>query len=209
LNATTKRIASVVELGLSPPLQVEGFHKRGLHFHRSDDSVLQVVTVQSSQWNVAGSGRFRINLGIHFPAVALVLHGVDPMPKIPKEQYCILRGAFSVPDLWWTVDPNTDVRAVADKLSAYWRDNASPWMEKNKSLAEAARTLERQLPGLWAAAAARLVLGERDEAVRLVKACIVNLESSREANHPANAGLTTKRLREIREWASMHQLVIS
>jgi hypothetical protein len=208
LNEIAKRVALVLELSLSPLLKGEGFRKSGPHFYKSEANTLQVVTVQSSQWNTAKSGRFRVNCGIHFPAVARVLQGADPMPKIPKEHYCILRGLFCMPNVWWTLEPATDLRTVADKLTAYWQETAGPWMEKNKSLAEAATTLELQPVGGWAAAAARLVLGERDEAVRLVKAWIANLES-RDTTSAADAALNEKWLREIREWASMHQLMIS
>jgi len=81
-------------------------------------------------------------------------------------------------------------------------------MEKNKSLSEAAQTLEHDGDS-WSAAAARLVLGEREEAVRLVKAFIVCLESSPEANSPANKKLTLSRLQKIQGWASQHQLMTS
>ena len=210
MSEISKKIATVVELGFSPLLKSAGFRKNGCHFHKSENNVIQVVTIQSNRWNTAESGRFRVNFGIHFSEVAKTLRGTDRMPKIPKEHYCILRALFSVPDLWWTVDRNSDVNAVAERLGVYWRDVIWPWLENNKSLAAAATTLEGQghLAGPWAAAAARLVLGERDEATRLVKVCVANVESSGDFSAPANAKISTEHLRKIREWAAEHQLTI-
>ena len=208
MNETAGRIRAIVNLSLSPQLKELGFQNNGTQFYKFDGDSIQVVAVQSSRWNLSPTGRFRVNFGIHFPAVAEVLLGTDPMPKIPKEEYCILRGIFSVPDLWWAVDPSTDIERTAEKLTAYWRDDVWPWLAKNKFLSEAAQTLERQLAGAWAAAAARLVLGERGDAERLVKKYIGGVESSEEANSAANTERTKAHLRQIRTWAAKHRLKI-
>lgn len=210
MSEISETIAAVIDLGFSPLLKNAGFRKNDRHFYQSESNVIQVVTIQSNRWNTAESGSFRVNFGIHFSEVAKALRGIDRMPKIPKEHYCILRGMFSVPDLWWTVDRNSDVKAVGEKLDLYWRDVVWPWLEKNKSLAEAAVTLERQghLAGPWAAAAARLVLEERDEATRLVKVCIANVESSTDFSAPVNAKIAAEHLQKIREWAAEHELTI-
>ena len=207
MSEMAKRITAVVDQGLSALLKKEGFRKRGINYYRTDRDAMQVVTVQSSQWNYGHSGRFRVNFGVHFPAVAKVLDGVDPMPEFPSEPYCVLRAAWSFPDRWWTVDTTTDVTMIADELRAYWRDVVWPWLETNKSLPEAAATLESQLVGKMAAAAARLVLGERNEAVRLVRACIASLESSLETAHPANVEIQAAQVQKVREWAACHQLL--
>lgn len=207
MSEIAKRITAVVDQSLSPLLKKDGFRKRGVNYYRTDGDAMLVVTVQSSQGNYGDSGRFRMNFGVHFPAVAKVLDGADPMPEFPREEYCVLRAAWSVPERWWTVDTTTDVTMIADELRAYWRDVVRPWLETNRSLPEAAATLESQLVGKMAAAAARLVLGERNEAVRLVRACIASLESSLEAAHPANVEIQTAQLQKVREWAADHQLL--
>jgi hypothetical protein len=206
MSEIAKRIAAVVDQGLSSLLKKEGFRKRGINYYRTDGDAVQVVTVQSSQWDHGDSGRFRVNFGVHFPAVAKVLD-VAPMPESPREPYCVLRAAWSLPDRWWTVDMTTDVTMIAEELRAYWRAVVWPWLETNKSLPEAAATLESQLVGKMAAAAARLVLGERDEALRLVRACIASLESSLETAHPANVEIQTAQLQRVQEWAAGHQLL--
>jgi hypothetical protein len=208
MSEIAKRITAVVDEGLSSLLKKEGFRKRGINYYRTDGDAMQVVTVQSSQGNFGDSGRFRVNFGVHFPAVAKVLDGSDPMPEVPKEPYCILRATWSFPDRWWTVDPTTDVTMIADKLRAYWQEVVWPWLETNKFLPKAAATLESQLVGQMAAAAARLVLGERNEAARLVRACIAGLESSLETAHPAYyLEIQTAQLQKVREWAADHQLL--
>jgi hypothetical protein len=207
MSEIAKKITAVVDEGLSSLLKKEGFRKRSISYYRTDGDVIQVVTVQSSQWHFGDSGRFRVNFGVHFPAVAKVLDGSDPMPEFPREPYCLLRAAWSFPDRWWTVDPTTDVTLIADKLRAYWQEVVWPWLKTNKSLPEAAATLESQLVGQMAAAAARVVLGERNQAARLVRAWIAGLESSLEAAHPANLEIQTAQLQKAREWAADHQLL--
>jgi hypothetical protein len=207
MSEIAKRITAVVDEGLSSLLKKESFRKRGVNYYRLDGDAMQVVTVQSSQSNFGDSGRFRVNFGVHFPAVAKVLDGSDTMPEFPREMYCTLRAAWSLPDRWWTVDPTTDVTMIADKLRAYWQEVVWPWLETNKSLPEAAATLESQLVGQTAAAAARLVLGERNEATRLVRACISGLERSLESARPANLEIQTAQLQKVREWAADHQLL--
>jgi len=100
MSEIAKRITAVVDEGLSSLLKKEGFRKRGINYYRTDGDAMQVVTVQSSQGNFGDSGRFRVNFGVHFPAVAKVLDGSDPMPEFPREPYCILRATWSFPDRW-------------------------------------------------------------------------------------------------------------
>ena len=132
MSEIAKRITTVVDQGLSSLLKKEGFQKRDISYYRTDGDATQVVSIQSSQGNFANSGRFRVNFGFHFPAVAKVLDGSNPMPEFPREPYCILRAAWSVPDRWWTVDPTTDISMIADKLRAYWQEVVWPWLETNK-----------------------------------------------------------------------------
>ena len=203
-----KRIASIVDLGLDPYLKEQGFRRRGVNFFRADGDAIQVVTVQSSQWNYGDTGRFRLNFGVHFPAVAEVLGG-NKMPQVPKEHYCLLRAIFGFPDLWWKVEPATDERTMAGELTAYCEKLVWPWLQKNQSLAEAAATLEIERFGsnLRVAAAARLVLGERDQAKRLVRKCIADFEKSLETAHPTNVEIVAGHLRAVQEWAASHQLL--
>jgi hypothetical protein len=202
-----KRIAAVVDSGLGPLLKEQGFRRNGINYHRNEGDGIQVVTIQSSQRNYAESGKFRINFGVHFPEVAKVLHGSDMMPKIPRESSCILRAIGSFPDRWWKIDSAADTASLASNLRLYWLETVWPWLESNKRLPDAAKTLEST--NRAAAAAARLVLGQRDEAVRLVKVGIADLESALESQltHPANAELIEGHIQNLRGWAARHDLL--
>jgi len=202
-----KRIAAIVDAGLAPHLKARGFRRRGVNFDRTDSAAIQVVTVQSSQTNYADSGKFRVNFGVHFPEVAKVLHGSDKMPKLPSEPYCLLRAIGTLPDRWWMVGPVTIAGNLVSNLGTYWSEVVWPWLEANKRLPEAAKTLASQ--NLVAAAAARLVLNERDEAVCLVKDCITDLEHAIQAQsaYPENAQLLAARLKNARDWAASQHLL--
>jgi len=204
-----KKIASVVDSNLGPLLKEYGFRRRGRNFHRVDGKALLVVTIQSSQWNYGGSGKFRVNFGVHFPEVAKVLLGSDKMPKAPVETYCVLRGMWSFPDRWWQVDAATDTSELGVSLRAYWSETVSPWLEANKHLPTAAKTLETQLVGRMTAAAAHLVMGEREQASRLVRVCVTDLESAilKQSSDAANVELLEGQLQDLRNWATKHGLL--
>jgi hypothetical protein len=212
VNDVAKKIKVIVDLGLRPSLRQAGFRKGGTHFSKIDQEALEIINVQSSQWNNASSGRFTLNVGVHFAAVARMLLGTDPMPAIPKEYYCLIRRRVGMllpreNDHWWVVTTDTDAESLAAELSSAWRDYISPWLEKFKTIAGAARELEKD-NGMysWTAAAARLVLGEREKAIRLVETAIEFLRTNGDFAHPANAALTEKRVNEIRLWAAAHGL---
>jgi uncharacterized protein DUF4304 len=212
LNDTAKKVRAITALGLEPSLKEAGFRKGGTHFSKGDREALQVVDVQSSQWNTGASGKFTLNAGVHFSSVAKMLHGIDPMPSAPKEYYCVLRRRVGMllpagTDKWWAVTPKTDAESVAAELSLAWKDYIWPWLERVRTIPGAAEELENGRGGeLWAAAAARLVLGEREKAGRLVEKMIEVLRTDRDAAHPANADLTAKHLGKIQQWAIEHGL---
>src|SRR5690242_14701265 len=91
MNDTAKKDRAITALGLEPSLKEAGFRKGGTHFSKGDREALQVVDVQSSQWNTGASGKFTLNAPVHFSSVVKMLHGIDPMPSAPKEYYCVLR----------------------------------------------------------------------------------------------------------------------
>lgn len=204
-----KRILAIVNAGLTPCLKGQGFRKHGVNYYRIEGNGAQVLTVQSSQWNRGDSGRFRVNFGVHFPEVAKILHGSDRMPKIPSEAYCLLRAIWSIPDRWWTVEPATIAANLVLNLGEYWQATIWPWLKANERLPEAAKTLEKQPVSRMAAAAARLTLGEHDEAVRLVKLGIADFESAlqSQSTHPANVELIAGHLKTLREWAAAYHLL--
>lgn len=207
MSEISARILEVVKAGLVPHLKKQGFRGSRVNYYRKDRDCIQVVTIQSSQLNHGDCGKFRINFGVHFSGVAKLLHGSDTMPKIPSETFCVFRPIFLFPDRWWNVDPATDTSNAASNLGTYWTETVWPWLQANKTLPDAATTFAHQSP--VAAAAARFILGERDEAVRLVNQCIVDFETAikQQAAYPASVEALTKQLSSVREWAAKFRLL--
>jgi len=128
-------------------------------------------------------------------------------PNLPPNPTVHFAPLEPFPNRWWKLDPSADTASLSSSLSRYWIETVWPWLESNKRLPEAARTLERTNPP--AAAAAHLVLGQPDEAVRLVRLWIANLEAAIQAQsgYPANAELTIEQLQNFRGWAARHHLL--
>src|SRR5262245_58254178 len=98
-------IDTVVRLGLAPHLRSSGFKKHSRTFTFETGACTQIVNVQASQANIGSEGRFTLNLGVYFPAVAkrrvMVARGA-----YPKEYEGTLRARIGslMPgnrDHWW------------------------------------------------------------------------------------------------------------
>ena len=214
MSETAKRIKKIVDGGLSPLLKSKGFRKNSTNFSRKDGEALQVINIQSSNWNISTSGRFTINIGVHFATVAQMLGGTDPMPSPPKEYYCLLRRRVGQlirdgRDHWWKVTPESDIDALAAELNLVWENHISLWLEKTKTVAGAAPELEEGLVSPMAAAAARLVLGEREKAENLARAVIERFKIDLQTAHPVNTELIASHLKTSQQWAFEHNLINS
>ena len=180
---------------LAAPLKAAGYRRDGRTWRcRVGDSV-QVLQVQASQSNVGADGRFLLNAGVYFPALAARL-GLFPPTNAPLEMDCHVRIRPMPPGRsWWKVRaarvatsdqeagrvlgavfswldrwadrraPRTNARATQELRQALER-YALPWLERLTDLPRVRDELERQGP-LWWAAAASLELGEPAAAARL------------------------------------------
>jgi|SRR5271163_1513503 len=208
MNNSAKQIKAIVDRGLAHQLKQAGFRKNSTHFSRTYGEALQVIDVQSSHWNTSSSARFTVNIGVHFASVAVMLYGNDPMPAPPREVFCLLRTRVGTilparADRWWVVTPDTNVEFVAAELSSAWNDCILPWLEENKTIAGAVPELEKATRvHPLAAAAARLVLGEREKAAHSVNAVLERFGTALQDSHPANTELIAARIKEFREWAA-------
>lgn len=213
MNNSAKQIKAIVDRGLAQQLKQAGFRKNSTHFSRTYGEALQIVNVQSSHWNTASSARFTLNIGVHFASVAVMLYGNDPMPAPPRETFCLLRTRVGMilparADRWWVVTPDTNVETVAAELSSAWNDCILPWLEKNKTIAGAVQELERAtFVHPLVAVAARLVLGEREQAARLVNMVLQQFGTALQDSHPVNTELIAGRLKQVRQWAADHGLM--
>jgi uncharacterized protein DUF4304 len=201
-------LKSAIALGLQPLLKGEGFRKNSTQFYRRTEDALEVLHVQSSQWNTADSGRFTINLGVHFPAVARCLKGEDPMPDPPQEAYCVLRERIGLllpghNDYWWTITPATVPAELAKTLSDVCQEYALPWLTKHRDLRTAAGELQRK-QDYWTAAAASLVLGDASEAGRLAGEQLAWFRSH--PIHPHQPQLSADAIARLEAWAKAKNL---
>lgn len=157
MSEIAKRIEGVVRAGLAPLLKGKGFRKKGGSYYRSDGGgVVSVVNVQLSQGNSANEGRFTLNLGKYFPAVAQ-LEGMASDLEFPKEYECTVRRRIGelMPghtDHWWRIDAATDEVVMAQQLVEAARDLALPWLNSLRGYAELRRELAA-FPSLTAAGA--------------------------------------------------------
>lgn len=120
MSTISQRIDAVIELALSAPLDAAGFTRRGRTFRRREnDGSLSLIEVQGNKWNHGNTGRFTVNLGRYFPAVALAEEGVAR--DEPQAHHCHLRQriGFLMPantDHWWSLEGPQDDAAAAASL---------------------------------------------------------------------------------------------
>jgi hypothetical protein len=123
MTGVTKIIGAITNLGLDQRVKQARFVRHSTNRSRQYGQSLLVVNIQPRKWNSRESGKFTINLGVHFSGVAELPYGKDPMPKNPKEFNRILRARAGMPmnnphDRWWTAAPETDVAATAAEVAA-------------------------------------------------------------------------------------------
>jgi uncharacterized protein DUF4304 len=214
MNDNTKRIRQIVDRGLGPTLRNAGFHRHGADFSRKYGEALHVVNFQLSSWNTKELGKLTLNIGVHFTSVAALLFGRDPMPMNPKESRCLLRARVGLlmpeqRDHWWSVTPDTNGDAMSEELAAVCSSYVLPWLEQFKTLAEMDwRPRQGMIEHRFAAAAASLVLGEKEKAAHCIDAEIARIQ------HDPIYGDQSKEWKEeqinsTRKWATEHGIFVS
>lgn len=138
-NPAAKMVGALITRGVVPVLKPLGFKRSGTTFRRELDECIQVVNVQSSQWNDRDHARFTINLGIYFPAVEVPL--ADFLKSSlgesgPRASQCHLRQRIggvlqTARDLWWTLRPGEPAASVVTEVEAALRGPAMQWFERN------------------------------------------------------------------------------
>ena len=105
-------------------LRPVGFRKSGAKFWRALESVIHLVTLQSSQSSTADSARVTVNLGIWLPALD------DPGEKPDIwEAHWQERIGFLMParnDVWWDVASETEAAAAAAEIAGVIQSHALP-----------------------------------------------------------------------------------
>ena len=216
-----KLINRIVDEAIATPLAAAGFRRFGRTWRRQpDDGVTQVVSVQwSPRDDVEGS--FALNSGVYFTALAELIAEL-PVTAAPKEYDCHVRRSSSpsgrngwqvrvpgmatpdpdmkglIGDFFSWLDrradrkaPEEHARATRELREALEKD-AFPWLERVSTLRGAREEFQRRGPAFWAAHAS-LLLGEREEAARIVERELANAKS--------------ERAEMIRAWGRRHGLI--
>jgi hypothetical protein len=220
-GAIGKLINRIVDEAIAAPLAAAGFRRSGRTWRRQpSDGVTQVVNVQwSPRDDVEGS--FMLNSGVYFTALAELIAEL-PVTAAPKEYDCHVRrrsapagrGGWQVrvpgiakpdPDMKGLIGdffswldrradrkaPEQHTRATRELREALETD-AFPWLERVSTLRGAREEFLRRGPAFWVAHAS-LLLGEREEAARVVERELASAKS--------------ERAEMIRAWGRRHGLV--
>lgn len=182
----SKRIDEIIKTGIAPVLKQRGFRKAGRNFHRAAGEAVQAINIQADKWNEGGAGRFTVNVGVYFRAVAEIAERWV-VEDVPKEYECTVRGRLGIMpkpgDKWWVLDDNSDdyqvTRDVADVLSAY----GLPWLElsSTRSGLRSAFAMERQCFDFdpRSPIALEILDGNRERAVALLRERIKGAKNAR------------------------------
>jgi hypothetical protein len=198
MSAIANLVDAVLAESLVPALRAAGYRRAARTWRRVGPATTRVVNVQGSAWNSADEGRFTINLGLYFPALAPFV-GWGRTAERPTEPDCQVRMriGFLLPgglDHWWTITPATDIIVLAGEVRDAWVRYGAHWMETYDDL-EAARPLVAKQYA-YGAAAVSLALGDRAEAERLVRDALAATSHRRQAEG-------------IRVWARQHGLSVA
>lgn len=142
MTKPSELIDEMVKLYLAPTLKEHGFKKKAFSFSRNNGELVEVISVQKSQWNDSYSAKFCINLGVHWPVVHQHL-GRPAFNPPPKENDCSLRVRLGKlfdegNDYWWEVSTKTNLEALGADAVRKANEFGIPWLNRACSLEEAA-----------------------------------------------------------------------
>ncbi len=215
MTDTNQKIRTIVERGLAPSLKQAGFRRHGDNFSRKYGEALHVVNFQRNKWNTKESGKFTLNVGAHFPSIATLLFGKDPMPANPKEVRCLLRVRVGLlmpdeRDHWWDITPQTSADDFTQEMGAVCSSYIFPWLEQFKTVADTNWKLRYGIvQHTLAEAAANIILGNRTKAAQCLEAEVRRINDDSQYLQPDNVKFKQARMVELRKWAANQELVIS
>jgi hypothetical protein len=155
-SAPARAIDLVIAEAAKPILKAAGYKRSARHFHREADGLVRVVHFQASAWNDATSARFTINLHVTCSGFHEAFTG-EPFPKNPGSAAAFAEERIGrvMPenrDVWWTVEPNADTKAVSAEVEKALREYGLPFLARFESKAQllAAYDAGKSLPGYGA-----------------------------------------------------------
>lgn len=167
MSATHDMMKAVVA-AFAPVLKATGYRKQGARFREEvSPTVVRLVNIQSSQWNMGTEGQFTVNLGVYHRDLA-ALHDACPVVELPLVQHCVVqqRLGFLMPvgkDFWWSINSKTDLAALGSEVASAWEKYGKPWLDSNSTL-EDARDFLMGRNWYFLAAMASLAMGKPDDA---------------------------------------------
>src|SRR5690606_34171070 len=108
------------------------FRKKGRNYRLASDRSVAVLNIQASKWNEGSSGRFTVNLGVHWPEIARLMDG-PIVGDEPKEYECTLRTRIGslMPgnlDRWWDINEHTVDHLLAAEIVEVVKRFGLPWL---------------------------------------------------------------------------------
>jgi len=218
-----KLINRIIDDAIAGPLAAAGFKRSGRTWRRQvDDGVIQVVNVGWSSRDGGVEGWFGLNAGVYFRALAESI-ALYPVTSSPKEHDCHVRRRAGPPGgNGWRVrapgvaKPDPDVKGLLGDFFSWLdrrADNKAPgqharatqglrdalekdafaWLERVSTL-RGARDVFARGPDMFWGAHASLLLGEREEAVRILNDALAQAKANPEFSET------------IRVWGRKHGL---
>ena len=167
MSEIAKRIDAIVSARLAPMLKQAGFKKQARNFRREHDNHTDVINVQADRYNDANHGRFTVNLGAYYPAIADISEAL-PVRGLPKEYNCTVRQRIGSlmevrADFWWEIDRRSSDADTADNLAKTVATYGIPWLDDLSNL-DVVKRFAANNHGLYAAAGIALHQGDREGA---------------------------------------------
>lgn len=132
------------ENSIFPVLKNSDFKRRGLHFYRYVNDVVQTLNIQKSQWNSYNDSlRFTINVGLYNDELSFTYtEKPKSFPKV-SDSFIQTRLGHLVykKDEWYEITLNS-VKAVAKQLEQDLTIALLPFFESNKSLLSISSLIE-------------------------------------------------------------------
>lgn len=126
-------ISNIIKDIISPLFKDLGFRKKGNNFYRQINDIIQIFTVQQSQWNTINDKSFTFNIGIYNEDVYIECFDRG-LPKIPNIYDCVvslriscLKGGYAE---WYKVNANTNIKTLEKLIEADLINVAVPFFEK-------------------------------------------------------------------------------
>lgn len=125
----------MIRSSVAEELRQLGFKKRRNSFSRDTGCGWILIDFQASQFGSRSNVSFTINLGVSFSELQASTVAPPSLGRAHVRQR-IGRVLGQRKDVWWSLDPTSDLRAVAAKVLDALGRKGIPWLEKRASLAD-------------------------------------------------------------------------